>query len=123
MHVDEVHAVCDRVQIIHQGQIVLADSSEGLAQRMQTSTLRVVFGTPPDGETLLRIAGITRCEALDNNGFRLFFASDCEPTDALVEQAVAGGWQLRELVRERRTLEEIFSELTVAPPATHSERH
>lgn len=117
----EVQAVCDRIQIIHQGEMVLSDTNEGLLQRMKTSTLRVAFDNAPGEDALGAIAGIERCEAVEPGVWRLFFAPDQDPTDILLEQSVSNQWRLRELLRERRSLEEIFSELTTGTTgeATH----
>ena len=42
------------------------------------------------------------------------------PAEALIEQAVAGGWRLQELAPERHTLEQIFIELTAGDaPGAH----
>jgi len=38
--------------------------------------------------------------------------SDTDPAEALVEMATSRNWRLCELVPERRTLEQIFIELT-----------
>ncbi len=107
----EVQAVCNRVQIIHQGRLVFSDSIAGLEQQLKATSLIAAFHTPPDMEALAQLSGVSRAEALPDNRVRIHF-TDMNPAEALIEQAVAGGWRLHELSPERRTLEQIFIELT-----------
>jgi ABC-2 type transport system ATP-binding protein len=62
-------------------------------------------------DALAQVAGVSRAEALPDNRVRIHF-TDMNPSEALIEKAVAGGWRLHELSPERRTLEQIFIELT-----------
>ncbi len=108
----EVQAICDRVQIINKGELVLTDSIDGLTRRMQQATLIVGLHRPPEAATLKAIAGVLEVEALDDGRFRLHHEPDQPPAEALAEQAVSGGWGLFELTPERLSLEEIFVQLT-----------
>ena len=107
----EVQATCNRVQIIHRGQLVFADSIAGLEQRMDATSLIAGFHAAPNIEALQQVAGITRAEPLPDGRMRIHYA-DTDPSEALVEQAVTSQWRLHELSPERRTLEQIFIELT-----------
>jgi len=115
----EVQATCNRVQIIHQGKLVFADTTAGLDRRLNATALLAHFLAPPENSALAQVAGVTRVEPLDGGRVRLHYA-DTDPSEALVEQAVAGRWRLCELTPERRTLEQIFIELTCSdnPAAT-----
>jgi ABC-2 type transport system ATP-binding protein len=107
----EVQAVCNRVQIIHQGRLVFSNSIAGLEQQLKATSLIAAFHTSPDMDALAQVAGVNRTEALPDNRVRIHF-TDMNPSEALIEKAVAGGWRLHELSPERRTLEQIFIELT-----------
>jgi len=107
----EVQAVCNRVQIIHQGRLVFSDSIAGLEQQLQATSLVAAFHAIPDIDALTKVPGVSRAETLADNRVRIHF-TDTDPSEALVEQAVAGGWRLHALCPERRTLEQIFIELT-----------
>jgi ABC-2 type transport system ATP-binding protein len=107
----EVQAVCNRVQIIHQGRLVFSDSIAGLEQQLRATSLIAAFHASPDLDALARVPGVSRVEALAGGRVRIHF-TDINPAEALIEQAVAGGWRLHELSPERRTLEQIFIELT-----------
>ena len=107
----EVQATCNRVQIIHHGHLVFADTAAGLDTRMSATSLVARFGDPPDTSKLLALPGVTEVSMLDDGRVRFDFTGD-SPAEALVEQAVANGWRLQELAAERHTLEQIFIELT-----------
>jgi ABC-2 type transport system ATP-binding protein len=107
----EVQAVCNHVQIINHGQLVLNDTISGLFAQMQTTHLQVALRRPPDVKVLKQIQGIEAVEAQDSNHFRIQHAADNNPAEALVEKAVAGHWGLYELIPEQRTLEQVFVEL------------
>lgn len=107
----EVQATCNRVQIIHHGKLVFTDSTRGMEQRMNATSLLAVFNKTPDISSVLQVAGVDKAEQLADGKIRIHF-SDTDPAEALVEQSVSHHWRLRELVPERRTLEQIFIELT-----------
>jgi ABC-2 type transport system ATP-binding protein len=50
-------------------------------------------------------------EALGEQRFRLYYTPPADPVPALVAQAVAQNWGLRELTPERSSLEQRFIEL------------
>lgn len=107
----EVQATCNRVQIIHHGKLVFTDSTRGMEQRMNATSLLAVFNKTPDISSVLQVAGVDKAEQLADGRIRIHF-SDTDPAEALIEQSVSHHWRLRELVPERRTLEQIFIELT-----------
>ncbi|QKT04201.1 ATP-binding cassette domain-containing protein [Ectothiorhodospiraceae bacterium 2226] len=118
----EVQAVCDRVQIIHKGELVLSDTIAGLTQRMQALSLRVAFRRPPPRDALQALPAVADVEALEGGRFRLHHARDASPAEALVAAAVAGDWGLYELTPEHLSLEEIFVDITRAEPAADGEQ-
>ncbi|MCX4188766.1 ABC transporter ATP-binding protein [Methylophaga sp. OBS3] len=107
----EVEMLCDRVQIMHQGQLVFSDSLQGLKSQRQHRVLKVAFRQAPSQSELLAIDGVTDIEVIDNQQFRLFFAIDTDPTDQLVSLAVSNNWQLTQLTPEQDTLEQLFTQL------------
>lgn len=108
----EVQTTCDRVQIIHRGRLVFADSLSGLTERMRSESLLVRLSSPPDDATLAAIAGVEGIERLSDGRLRLRHASAAEPAADVARQAVDRGWGLTELTPERKSLEQIFVELT-----------
>ena len=107
----EIQATCNRVQIIHRGKLVFADSTTGLEQRMNATSLIAAFANTPDLSSLQQIAGVDSVELLADGRIRIHYG-DTDPAAALIEQSVTRQWRLHELTPERRTLEQIFIELT-----------
>jgi ABC-2 type transport system ATP-binding protein len=106
----EAQTVCNHVQIIRQGRLVLADSIAGLSQRMHSQSLIVGLQHCPPLETLQALPGVKHIDVMDETHVRLLH--DDNPTEALLEQAVAQRWGLFELSPEKRSLEQVFIELT-----------
>ena len=107
----EVQATCNRVQIIHHGKLVFADSTAGLEQRMNATSLIAAFGNAPDISSVQQVTGVDSAEQLADGRIRIHY-SETDPAEALVVQSVTRQWRLHELAPERRTLEQIFIELT-----------
>lgn len=110
----EVQATCDQVQIIHQGKLVLNDSIEGLAHRMQTSSLIVRLENPANQESLLSINGVSTVDELENGYLRIHHDPETNPATAIAQTASTQGWGLLELTPEKRSLEEIFVDITTS---------
>jgi ABC-2 type transport system ATP-binding protein len=108
----EVQAVCDRVQILHEGRLVLDEDLAQLSKKQQPHSTRMRMRRPPSRKVLAGLAGVTRVEALDAETFRLHHAGDETLGERIVTASAAGDWGLYELVAESRSLEEIFVELT-----------
>lgn len=107
----EVEAVCDRVQILHRGEVVFNDSISGLRQFRGGQALKVGLHNPPAAEELARVAGGAEVEAMGSGVFRVL-AQGSDPTDALVRACVEGGWGLYLLQPAQASLEEVFVQLT-----------
>ena len=113
----EVQATCDRVQIIHQGRLVLSDSIEGLTQHMQTSSLVLRLAQSPAMEHLLNIDGVTSVDELNEGRFRIHHHPETNPAPALAQTAVDHQWGLLELTPEHRSLEQVFVDITTTENA------
>ncbi len=109
----EVQATCDRVQIIHRGELIYNAGIEELNRRGAGTNLRVAFNNPPAAQDLSVLPGVTGVQELDPHRFQLQFDRD-NFAESLVETSVQQGWQLFELIPDNTSLEEIFVELTTA---------
>ena len=107
----EVQTLCDRVQIINQGQLIFSDNIDNLDKKMQSSSILVHFLSPPDLPSLNEISAVSYAESLGNNQFRLHYAPEDDPIDEIVSQAVTHRWQLRELTPKRHSLEDVFMKI------------
>jgi ABC-2 type transport system ATP-binding protein len=106
----EVQALCQRVQILCQGEIVLNERLDALNQ--SSRSLLAAFRRPPDATELGNIAGVSRVEAVDEQRFRLFHDPDGNVAGMLTERSVEERWGLFELIPDQRALEEIFVAIT-----------
>ena len=108
----EVQMTCDRVQIINKGKLVFSDQIENLDQRMQSCSLLLGLHQPPEVSELSKISGVTKVEVLEDNIFRISHSTENSPAETIAEQAVKNSWGLFELSPERKTLEQIFVDIT-----------
>lgn len=107
----EVQATCSRVQIIHHGRLVFAESMHDLEQRLSSHVLLLETRSAIDTSELRRIEGIDAVDTLTNNRARLHFTG-LNPADAVAACVAHNGWGLNELALDRQTLEQVFVELT-----------
>ena len=117
----EIQEVCTRVQIIHQGQIVLNDSIEGLERNMRALSILIRTLGTPDLARLYALKGILSIDELGENRYRIFHDKESNPAYSIAEAAVSLGWGILELVPEKRSMEEIFIEITRYSPQTERE--
>ncbi|MEY4684661.1 MAG: hypothetical protein RLZ25_1120 [Pseudomonadota bacterium] len=116
----EVQAVCSHVQIINGGQLVLNTSIEGLEQQMRASSLILGLGTTVNSTLIRGIACVLDVEDLGEGRYRVFHHHHQNPAPELARLAIESGWALLELTPERRSMEEIFLEITQTE-STHEE--
>jgi ABC-2 type transport system ATP-binding protein len=108
----EVEAVCDRVQILHLGEVVFYDSIAGLKQFRGGPALQIGLRRPPSIAEIAGAAADAEVDAVNANLFRVRPRGGIDPTDALVRAAVERGWGLYLLQPALASLEEVFVQLT-----------
>ena len=108
----EVQTTCDRVQIINRGKLVLNESITDLNNQMQSENLIFAFKAPPGLAALNSISGVIDVDIINDQRFRIHIDPDNDPTDKIVKLSTSQDWGLYELSPERKTLEEIFMEIT-----------
>ena len=112
----EVELLCDRVMIIDRGRIVASGTPDSLRESWTgTTTLRVTLKEAGNGaaEALAAVAGVAAVrQGGDPASFLLDCAAGADPREEVFQAAVAGGWVLLELARQRASLEDIFVRLT-----------
>ena len=115
----EVEVTCTQLLIFHEGNILAADTPRGLEQRLG-GRLRITVELDAPMEVLNRaweeMAEVEHHRILPAEGN--FHRSALTPRDGedlrprISALARARGWPLRELTRERHTLEDIFVHIT-----------
>lgn len=108
----EVEAVCDRVEIIHQGRVVFSDTISALEDYAHGRALQVAFRRPPDAAVLGALPGVSRVERVGEHQFVLGRSPRHDPTDAIVNRSAADGWGLYQLGPAHSRLEDVFVQLT-----------
>ena len=108
----EVESVCDRVQILHHGNTVYADTIAGLKQFHGGRAMIVAFRHSPTVEELAAIPGVTAAERALPALFHITFADAEDSIDELVRRAVERGWGLTQLTPAQASLEDVFVHLT-----------
>jgi len=106
----EVAQTVDHVVIINRGRLVVESPLGELTARL-TGAIRVDTTTPDALELALRDAGVA---ADRKNGMLLVHGVTA---DRIGEIALAAHVELRQLVTESSTLEDVFLELTAGPPS------
>ena len=99
--------MCDRVVILHRGQMVYGDH---LAADHSTLLWRIRLAPPADYMTLSALPCVQETLALGDDRFRVVLEPGHGPED-LARQAVEAGLGLRELTAERSDLERVFFDL------------
>ncbi|WP_438970876.1 ABC transporter ATP-binding protein [Methylophaga sp.] len=107
----EVQMLCDRVQIISQGQLLFNDTIDKLSQQMQASSLLLEFEQSVDTAELQQIEGIETIDTLSDKRFRIHYQPELNPTQRLLEKAVHSGLQLKMLMPEQHSLEDVFMKI------------
>ena len=108
----EVEAVCDRVQILHLGEVVFYDSIAGLKQFRGGQALQIGLRRPPSIAEIAGAAADAEVDGVNANLFRVRPRGGIDPTDALVRAAVERDWGLYLLQPALASLEEVFGQLT-----------
>ena len=108
----EVEAICDRVQIMHHGNIVYSDTIAALKAFHSGRTVLLGLRRPPADGELAALPGVTAVECVSDTLYRLQLAADHDPTEQLVARAVEKNWGLYQLAPAQTSLEDVFVNLT-----------
>ena len=121
----EVEALCDRAIILINGQV---KTDARLADLEDTADAILVLGATADAESralcggiersLRNLSGVRGLEPIRTPdgypAYRVLGMDDVDLCPAIYDLARSGGWPLRELRRDARTLETVFNQLVTA---------
>ena len=115
----EVEAVCNRVQIINKGKFVYQARMEDFLEQRTTGLYEIELLRPPAIDKLYHAAKINKVEKLSHNSFLVHTTN--ASGENIANAAVANNWGLVKLLPHKRTLEQIFVELTLGDEAANNE--
>ena len=110
----EVEAVCNRVIIINNGQIVANDTTSVLqnSQAKNKQFITVEFDKEITPEGLKRVAGIHAVLHIKGTTWQIEVHSDEDIRPAIFQFAVQNSLAILTLHREEQRLEDVFKHLT-----------
>ena len=109
--VQEVEAICDRVVIINNGEIVADDKASALANESNVQTVFVEFDKSVSKSQLKKITAISKLEATESGW--LIESTETDDLRKLIAQFAQENQLLALTLRkEEKSLEELFKNLT-----------
>jgi len=108
----EVHAICQEIKMIESGRMVFADTMDSFNNYIMPDTMLVFMDNPPAKEELVAIPGITGVEVLPDRSIRLRFKASGSISKQIVTMSVQRGWELKEIMLEKSSLDEVFAQLS-----------
>lgn len=109
----EVQATCNRVIIIHNGQIKAEDTIDNI-EKLNQSLITVNVKTKKDTSLTAdfkKIAGVEHVEEMGTASYRIHIKNE-DVLDLIAQQILKSGAGLRELTPARENLEDVFLKLT-----------
>ena len=107
----EVEAICDRIIIINQGKIVADNPRELLSSSYETQTIYVEFEGEINVQVLKKASGILTTKPVEK-GWLLEGDGTIDLRKTVAQLAQEQGWLVLTLRSEKKSLEEVFKELT-----------
>ena len=116
----EVSMTCERVIIIHEGQIAAVDTPDNLMKKLQKTSTTVVLIKGPAGSIREKLQLLPGVIAIGDKGetspgvccFEVEATKESEISGELAQMVYLNSWKLVEMRTEKMSLEKIFIELT-----------
>lgn len=109
----EVEAICDRVIIIHKGQIVADDQLKNLQKKKRDQfQVRVSFQEKVDIGLLQHLSAVVSVNKISENDFLIATKDPDVVRKQLLELTIANNLNIISLQTESHSLEDVFRELT-----------
>jgi ABC-2 type transport system ATP-binding protein len=108
----EIQILCQEILMIEQGKLVFADSIDSFSNYIAPTSMYVEFENAPISDQLMDIRGISRIEKLNARTFRVFYDGNKAIPEAIIVHSVKSGWRMTQLTIEKRSIDEIFKQLT-----------
>jgi ABC-2 type transport system ATP-binding protein len=110
----EVEAICDRVIIINNGEIVADDKAKNIQSygKKSSYTILVEFNNPVDESLLRKISGIEKLKFINNCNWLIQTKQDRDIRPEIFKFAVNNNLTVLSLHKKDKSLEDVFQELT-----------
>jgi ABC-2 type transport system ATP-binding protein len=108
----EVEAICDRVIIINNGEIVANDITKNLQQSKTIQIITVEFDKETNDTLLKNIPLVEIVKKLENNLWELTSSADNDVRKNIFDFAVSNNLSVLTLNRQEQKMEDVFKELT-----------
>ncbi len=116
----EVSMTCERVIIIHEGQIAAVDTPDNLMKKLQKTSKTVVLIKGPGGSIREKLEMLPGVISIEDRGetspgvccFEVEAEKESEISGELAQMVYLNSWKLVEMRTEKMSLEKIFIELT-----------
>ena len=107
----EAEAICDRLVIINKGRIVANEKALSLQEKNEEQTSYIEFDQVVSKTQLAKIVGVKKVEAV-KNGWLVSSDQKIDLNKEIALHAQQEGWLILTLKTEKKTLEEVFRNLT-----------
>jgi len=110
----EVEAICNRVLIINNGEIIADDKAKNIQSygKKSSCTIHVEFNNPVDESVLLKISGVEKIKFVNNCSCLIETAQNKDIRPEIFKFAVDNNLTVLSLHKKDKSLEEVFHELT-----------
>jgi ABC-2 type transport system ATP-binding protein len=110
----EVEAICDRVLIISNGEILADDKAKNLHSYGKESsyTILVEFNLPVNKSLLMKIGGVEKIKPVDERSWLIQPPKNKDIRQDIFRFAVENNLTVLSLSRKDKSIEEVFHELT-----------
>jgi ABC-2 type transport system ATP-binding protein len=110
----EVEAICDRVLIINNGEILADDKAKNLHSYAKESsyTILVEFNLPVNKSLLMKIGGIEKIKPVGERSWLIQPLKNKDIRQDIFRFAVENNLTVLSLSRKNKSIEEVFHELT-----------
>lgn len=110
----EVEAICDRVLIINNGEIIADDKAKNIQSygKKLSYTILVEFNEPVDESELLKISEIEKVKPVNNCTWLIQTTHSKDIRSEIFQFAVNNNLTVLSLQKKDKSLEEVFHELT-----------
>ena len=108
----EVEALCDRVIIINEGELVTDKKMEAVIPTQKEQLLEVEFDVVVAAELLLDLPNLISSKNTVGNCWELLFSSETDARTTVFDFAQTNGFKTLQLNQKNKNLETVFQELT-----------